>query len=81
LGSRSDEIPFDLERIAPPRVPADPAPPPTWKRICVLPKLSKRRARIHRKFDLMKQTQDHDGDVRTGGSELGSFKAAWFVDE
>ena len=30
LGSRSDEIPFDLERIAPPRVPADPAPPPTW---------------------------------------------------
>jgi hypothetical protein len=28
-----------------------------------------RRARIHRKFDLMKQTQDHDGDVRTGGGE------------
>jgi hypothetical protein len=36
-------------------------------------------ARIHRKFDLMKQTQDHDGDVSADGCGLKSSKAAWFV--
>jgi hypothetical protein len=46
-----------------------------------IPKDQQRRARIHRKFDLMKQTQDHDGDVRTGGGELRSSKTAWFIDE
>jgi hypothetical protein len=51
------------------------------EQICAFPKVSKERARIHRSFDLMKQTQDHDGDVRTGGGELRSFKTAWFIDE
>jgi hypothetical protein len=68
LCSRCNEIPFELESVATSRLLAD----ATLRQGGTDLRISEgqqRRAKIHRKCDLMKQTQDHDGDVRTGGGE------------
>jgi hypothetical protein len=71
-----DEIPFDfespLDRVL---VPMDFPWPPAVTNLRNSED-QQRRARIHRKFDLMKQTQDHDGEVRTAGGRLKSSRAA-----